>query len=133
MFKLLIDAYNAWSTDNASRLGAALAYYTVFSLAPLLIMVISISGLVFGTEAAQAELFARMETVVGVNSAQYIGSLIDSAHHSSATPEAAIIGALTLLVGALGIFGQLQDAFNTIWPVPPQPGFRFGLRRLLKE
>jgi membrane protein len=122
MWSLLKQSYDAWSEDKAPRLGAALAYYTIFSLAPLLIIMIGIAGLVFGEQAAHHELFAQIKDAVGGTSASAIEDLLKNTQQTGGSWLATVIGFVVLLVGATGLFVQLQDALNTIWKVAPKPG-----------
>jgi membrane protein len=119
---LLKQSYNAWSEDKAPRLGAALAYYTIFSLAPLLIIVIGIAGLVFGEQAAHGQLFREIKDTVGTGGASAIEDLLKNTQQTGGSWLATIIGFVVLLLGATGLFVQLQDALNTIWKVAPRPG-----------
>lgn len=119
---LLKEAFEKWSTDKAPRLGAALSYYTVFSLVPLLVLTISIAGLVFGTEAAQQAIMTQIESLVGPQSAAAIKQMLEIAQKPSSGMFASIIAVATLLLGASGVFAQLQDALNTIWGVEPKTG-----------
>jgi len=128
--RLLKVTFGEWRQHNAPRLGAALAYFTVFSLAPLLIITIAVAGLAFGQEAARGQVVEQFQSLLGVESAGLIETMIASACNPAASIPAAIIGIVTLLLGALGVFGQLQDALNTIWEVAPQPGR--GWRGLLR-
>lgn len=121
MFGLLKDTYSEWSTDKAPKLGAALAYYTVFSLAPLLVIAIAIAGFVFGQEAAQGEVVSQLAGLVGQDAAGTIQSMIQNASQTGAGTIATIIGIVTLLFTASGVFGELQDSLNTIWGVQPRP------------
>lgn len=123
---LITQTYAEWTKDNVPRLGAALAYYTVFSLAPLLIIVIAIAGLAFGQEAAQGRIVGQIQGLVGTDGARAIETMIEHARTESTGVIATIIGLFTLLFGASGAFGQLQDALNTIWDVTPKPGRGFG-------
>src|SRR5258708_7861716 len=117
---LCIDTYEGWSRNRGSRLAAALAFYAIFSLAPLLILAVTVAALVYGKDAAQGLINTQIEKNVGSAGAQVIESLLKhSARHSSGI--AAVMGVVTLLVGAIGIFTQLQDALNTIWGVVPDP------------
>jgi membrane protein len=100
--------------------GGALAYYTVFSLAPILAIVIAVAGAVFGPEAAQGEIVTQIRGLVGEEGATAIQSLIQSASRQGAGPRATIIGLLVLLSGSTSAFSQLQSALNTIWEVPAQ-------------
>jgi membrane protein len=130
-FGLLKAAVMEWNEDKAPRLGAALAYYTIFSLAPLLIIAIAVAGLVFGQEAAQGQIVDQFRALVGQSGAELIENMIAGARRPSTSILAAGIGLVTLLVGALGVFGQLQDALNTIWEVMPRPGR--GIPGLVKD
>jgi membrane protein len=123
LFDLLWKTYQAWADDKAPRLGAALAYYAVFSIAPLLVIVIAICGLVLGgEEAARQRVVAQLQASAGDAAAQAIDSLLVNTSDPKAGRIATIVGAVTLLLGALGVFVQLQDALNTIWKVTPRPG-----------
>jgi membrane protein len=122
LWELLQEAGNEWLEDKASRLGAALAYYTIFALAPLLLIVIAVAGFVFGEEAARGELFEQIRGLVGDQGAVAIEAMVANASQKESNTLATIIGVAMLLVGAAGLFGQLQDALNTIWEVQPKPG-----------
>ena len=119
---LLKEATNEWIEDRAQRLGAALAYYTIFALVPLLLVVISIAGMVFGHEAAQGEILRQIGGLVGERSAKTIQEMLRQAGQPKTGILGGVIGIGTLLVGASGLFGQLQDALNTVWGVKPKPG-----------
>ncbi len=119
---LLKDTFNEWNEHKAPRLGAALAYYTLFSIAPLLIVVIAMAGLVFGQRAAEGQLVGEIRGLVGDEGAKLIQSMIENARQPASSIAATLIGLATLLLGALGVFAQLQDALNTIWGVAPKPG-----------
>ena len=122
-FSLLKATVFEWLDDQAPMLGAALAYYTVFSLAPLLIITIAIAGLVFGAEAAQGQIFDQLRGLLGDASGKAMEEIVESA---SAEPKtgvvATVIGIVTLIFGASGVFGQLQASLNIIWGVQPKPG-----------
>ena len=122
---LLKEAASDWSFDRAPRLGAALAYYTVFSLVPLLVIIIALIGLVFGQEAAQSAILAQISNLVGEQSAAAIKDMIERASEPSTGVVATVIAIATLLFGASGFFGQLQDALNTVWGVEPKEGRGF--------
>jgi membrane protein len=120
---ILKKAGSDWMEDQAPTLGAALAYYTVFSLAPLLIIAIGIAGLVFGPEAAQGQIFDQLRGLLGEASAKSMQDMVENANAKPATGIfATVIGVVTLLFGASGVFGQLQTSLNTIWGVQPKPG-----------
>lgn len=121
-FGLLKDTFHEWSEDKAPRLGAALAYYSVFSIGPLLVIAIAVAGLIFGKEAARGEIVDEIKGTVGEPVALALQQMLANASDPGWGTGAAIIGIITLLFGASGVFGQLQDALNTIWKVEPKPG-----------
>jgi membrane protein len=122
-FPILKQAGLDWMEDQAPSLGAALAYYTVFSLAPLLIIAIAIAGLLFGREAAQGQIFDQLRGLLGEASGKEIQDMVQNANAKPATGlVATVIGVVTLLFGASGVFGQLQASLNAIWGVQPKPG-----------
>ncbi len=123
IFGILKKAASEWMEDQAPTLGAALAYYTVFSLAPLLIIIIGVAGLVFGPEAAQGQIFEQLRGLLGEAGAKSMQDLVENANAKPATGIfATVIGIVTLLFGASGVFGQLQTSLNAIWGVQPKPG-----------
>ncbi|MEH2456977.1 YihY/virulence factor BrkB family protein [Nostoc sp.] len=122
IWKLLQETFKEWSEDKASRLAAALAYYTIFSIAPLLIIVIAIAGAVFGEEAARGQIVGQIQGLVGKDGAQFIQTAIQNANKPHTGAIASIISVVVLLVGATGLFTELQDSLNTIWEVKPKPG-----------
>ena len=128
------DTFGDWSTDKCPRLGAALSYYTVFSLAPVLILVIAVAGLFLGREAAQGKIVENLAGMLGMDAAKLVQSAILKASSHDAGIRASVIGIVTLLVGATGVMVELQDALNTVWKVLPKPGAsvkRFVRARLL--
>ena len=112
-----------WSADDCLELGAALAYYTVFSLAPVLVIVIAVAGALFGEEAAQGEIVGQIRGLVGDEGASAIQSLVQSASRPGAGSRATLIGLLVLLFGSTSAFSQLQSSLNRIWDVPAQAHF----------
>lgn len=116
------DAGSQWVEDKAARLGAALAYYSIFSIAPLLVIAIAVAGFVFGPEAARGEVSRQVGQMVGEKGGEAIESMVEAANKPGAGTVATVLGVVMLLVGAAGLFGQLQDALNTIWEVRPKPG-----------
>ncbi|MEO0352304.1 MAG: YihY/virulence factor BrkB family protein [Cyanobacteria bacterium P01_A01_bin.15] len=131
---LLKSAIQAWQRDDASRLAAALAYYTTFSLAPVLVIVIAIAGAVFGQEAVQGELVNQLRGLLGQQGADVIQTLLSSTQTSSADgfwPTLISVG--LLIFGATNVFSQLQTSLNLIWNVtPPKQGpVQFVRTRLL--
>lgn len=138
MFNLLKQTVREWRDDAAPRLAASLAYYTTFSLAPLLILIIAIAGLVGGREAAQNQTMAEVQDLLGSDGRQFVQGMIESASRPTTGLTATLIGGVTLLFGALGVFGELQNSLNTIWEVKPKPAKnlwdgirRFVIKRLL--
>jgi len=131
LWDLVKQTVSDWSRDRAPRLGAALAYYMVFSIVPLLIIIIAIIGLVFGQEAAQASIMQQIAAVLGEQTAAAIQDMIQRANQPSTGVVSTVIAIGTLLLGASGFFGQLQDALNTVWGVEPKEGR--GLWGLIKD
>jgi membrane protein len=117
-WQLLKHAGQAWLDDYAPSMGAALAYYTVFSLAPLLLIVIAIAGLVFGADAARGEIFGQLRGLMGDDAAKGIEALLASVSKPSEGITATVIGVGVLVVGATTVFGELQDALDRIWRAP---------------
>jgi len=117
---LIKQTYTDALGDNVPRLAAALAFYTSFSIAPLLIIVIGIVALVLGHEGAVSGITAQVREFIGPKGAESIQSMLKHANKPGDGIVSAIIGLVTLFVGATGVFGQLQDALNTVWEVAPQ-------------
>jgi len=122
LIQLVKDTIKEWQDDQAARLAAAMAYYTTFSLAPLLVIVIAIAGMLGGRDAAQGQVMNQVEDLIGADGRQFVGSMIENASSSSSTGmTASMFGTVTLLIGALGAFNELQNALNRIWDVEPKP------------
>ena len=115
---LIKQTVAAWIDDYAPSMGAALSYYTVFSLAPMLLIVISVAGLVFGDEAARGEIFSQLRGLMGVDAAKTIEDLLTSVSEPKEGVAATTIGIVLLLIGATSVFGELQDALDRIWRAP---------------
>ncbi|WP_392530538.1 YihY/virulence factor BrkB family protein [Nostoc sp. C117] len=122
ILQLFQETFKEWSEDKASRLAAALAYYTIFSIAPLLIIVIAIAGAVFGEEAARGQIVGQIQGLVGKGGAEFIQTAITNANKPQTGAMASIISIVVLLLGATGLFTELQDSLNTIWEVKAKPG-----------
>jgi membrane protein len=122
LWQITKQAATDWVEDKAPRLGAALAYYAMFSLAPLLVIVLSVSGLVFGADAAEGALKGQLRDLLGDAGAQGVENMVHAARQPARGTLAMVFGVIVLLFGASGVFGQLQDALNTIWEVEPKPG-----------
>ena len=120
--KLLQETFQEWQEDKASRIAAALAYYTVFSLSPLLVIAIAIAGAFFGRETAQDEIIAQVTALVGEDGVKPVMMALNNMTEPKIRGIASLISIGVLLLGASGIFAQLQDALNTVWKVKPQPG-----------
>ena len=108
----------AWVDDYAPSMGAALSYYTLFSLAPMLLIVIAVAGMVFGDEAASGEIFGQLRGLMGTDAAKTIEDLLTSVSEPKKGVAATIIGIVLLLIGATSVFGELQDALDRIWRAP---------------
>ena len=113
---------NGYSDDRVPRMAAALSYYTIFSLAPLLVIAVAIAGFAFGEEAARGQLTAQFRNLVGVQGGEAAETMIQHAHQEGTSLIAALIGIITLLIGSTGVFGELQDSLNTIWKVRTKSG-----------
>ncbi len=124
-------AFNAWLEDHAPSMGAALAYYTLFSIAPLLLIVISVAGIWFGPDAARGEIFGQLSGLVGTAGASTIQELLQSVNKPAGGVAATLLGLVLMLVGATTVFAELQDALDRIWRAPARVGS--GLWTLLRS
>lgn len=120
-WSLASETLSSWSDDYASSMGAALAYYTMFSIAPLLLIVISVAGLFFGEQAARGEILAQLESLMGADGAHAVQALLASVNHPKAGLLATAFGVGALVVGATSVFGELQNALDRIWQAPQRP------------
>lgn len=118
---LLKDAFFAWDEDKAWRLGAALAYFTLFSLAPLLIIVITITSTVFGEQAVRGQIFSEIQGLIGVQGAQAVQKMLQNAYLSGSDLAATVFGVVMLIFGSTAVFVQLRDAINSIWHIAEKP------------
>ncbi len=132
---LLKEAFSEWQEDNASRLSAALAYYTTFSIAPLLVLIIAIAGLLGGHEAAHSQVLEQVGGLVGEEGKDFVESMLTSASKPRNGLLASAVGIVALLFGALGVFSELQNSLNTIWEVKPRPvkGLVQSMWRLIRQ
>jgi len=122
LWSLFRESFARWNEVKAPRLGAALAYYTVFSLAPLLIIAILVAGAIFGQTAAHDRILAQVTSLVGPQGAQGIVTLLDQRSFPGQSGGiATLVSLVTLALGAIGLFAALKDAFNTVWGVTPPP------------
>lgn len=117
---LLKHSVSSWSDDYAPSMGAALAYYTLFSVAPLLLIVISVAGLVFGPDAARGAIFDQLQGLIGPRGATAIEGLLQSVDKPSQGILNTIIGFVVLIVGATTVFNELQSDLDRIWRIPEQ-------------
>src|SRR5687768_8739182 len=129
--ELFTETLGEWYEDRAPRLGAALAYYMVFALAPGLIFIIGVAALVLGEEQARSQIIAEVRDLVGVHTAEALQATIESIRREGGGLLPTTLGVLTLLFGLWGVFGELQDALNTIWGVTTKPGR--GVLVIVKE
>lgn len=119
---LLKETGEAWIDDKASRLAAALAFYALLSLAPLLVLAVSVAGMVFGDEAARGQISAQIQGLVGAEAGDAIQAILAHSKQPGQGVLGTVLGAVVLLFGASGVFGELQDSLNTIWEVKAKPG-----------
>lgn len=122
---VLRRAIAGWWNDNVPHLGAALSYYTLFSLAPILIVAMSIAGLAFGDEAVRGEIVGQIDGLVGHDGAVAVQAMLEGASKPSSSIPATIIGVITFFLGATGAFLELQTALNAIWRVKPKASANF--------
>lgn len=117
---LLSAAARAWLADRAPTLGAALAYYTLFSMAPVLLIAIAVAGAVFGADTARTEILGQLQSLLGTEGAAAVAALLDNTQRSGQSGWAMAIGVLLLVVGATTVFAELQDSLDHIWRVDTQ-------------
>jgi membrane protein len=117
-WRLIKGATTAWVADYAPSMGAALSYYSIFSLAPLLLIVISIAGLVFGQEAVRGEVFMQLQGLLGNDASSAVEGLLASVSKPAEGAASSAIGVVLLILGATSVFGELQDALDRIWRAP---------------
>lgn len=131
IWEVLKNSFSGFSKDKITKMSGSLAYYTVFSMAPLLIIIISLSGLFLGQQAAEGKVYAQLAGFVGADTAAQLQEIIKNASLAGKSKIAAIIGAITLLVGATTVFAEIQDSINTIWGLKPKP--KKGWLKMLKN
>src|SRR5690348_2190021 len=129
------ESLDSWSKHKAPRLGASLAFYTLLSLTPLLLVVVAIVGLVFGHATAQREVIRQVQMLVGTQGARATEALLQASRNTTHGIIATIVGMVTLIFGASGVMIELRDALNTIWevPTPKLTGIKSRIRGYLKE
>jgi len=121
IWEILKAAFTGFSDDKIPKLSGALAYYTVFSMAPLLLVIISLCGIFLGREAVEGEVYRTLSGFMGNDTAAQLQQIIKNASFSGKGPMAATIGIATLLVGATTVFAEIQDSINSIWRIKPKP------------
>lgn len=132
-FGLLRQTFTEWTDDDVPRLGAALAFYSMLSIGPLLLIAIAVGGLVFGHDRSSAFMLTEMRTLLGPDGAGAIEDILTHSQSQTKSIAATVVGVVTLVISATGFFGQLQAALNTIWNVPKEQTsiFDFLHKRLL--
>jgi membrane protein len=120
--RMFRSALRAWWDDDAPRLGASLAYYTLFAIAPILLVATAIAGMVFGAEAVRGEIVGQLDQLIGREGARAVQSLLEGASQRRTGIVATAFGSIAFVVAATGAFLELQGALNTIWRVKPNPG-----------
>jgi membrane protein len=118
--RILGRALAGWWNDNVPRLGASLAYYTLFALAPILVVAIAIGGLIFGQEAVRGEIVGQIQGLTGREGAEAVQAMLEGASRPSSSVAATAVGIVTFFLGATGAFLELQTSLNTIWGVTPK-------------
>jgi membrane protein len=116
--RLFKQVGNSWLDDYAPSMGAALAFYTLFSMAPLMLIVVSVAGLVFGEDAARGEIQNQLQSLMGARGASAVQDLLTSVDKPAQGMAATVLGVVLLLIGATTVFGELQDAMDRIWRAP---------------
>jgi membrane protein len=122
ILRMFGSAARAWWDDDALRLGASLAYYTLFAIAPILLVATAIAGMVFGAEAVNGEIVGQLDHLIGREGARAVQSLLEGASQRRTGIFATVVGSVTFVVAATGAFLELQAALNTIWRVQVKPG-----------
>jgi membrane protein len=120
-----------WNEDGVPHLAAAIAYYTAFALAPVLVIAMAVAGLLFDRAQVRGEILGQMQDMLGAAGADLIGTLLDAASQQGRSLRALVVGVAAIILAASGLFGELQYALNTVWDVAPRPGR--GLLGLLKD
>lgn len=121
IFSVLKSAFSGFGDDKVTKLSGSLAYYTVFSMGPLLIVIISLCGLFLGREAVEGKIYTQLAGFVGADTAASLQEIIKNASLAGKSKIAAIIGGITLVIGATTVFAEIQDSINTIWGLKPKP------------
>lgn len=131
MWPALKDSFKGFSNDKVTKLSASLAYYTIFSLGPMLIVIIFLCSIFLGQEAAQGNIYDQVKSFIGPDAAGQIQTIIKNAAISGKGTVAATIGIITLLIGATTVFGEIQDSINSIWGIKPKP--KVGIMKMMRN
>lgn len=129
--KILKNTLKGFTEDKGLKLSASLSYYTLFSLAPLLLLVISLAGVIFGQKASEGRIFEEINGLIGNEAAQQVQQIIRNLQLSGKSTISAIVGGVTLVIGATTVFGEIQDSINIIWRVKAKP--KKGWLKLIKD
>ena len=130
-FKILKNTFTGFMADKGLKLSASLSYYTLFSLAPLLLLIISLAGVIFGQTASEGRIFDEINGLIGAEAATQVQQIIRNLQLSGKSTLSAIIGGITLVIGATTVFGEIQDSINMIWRVKAKP--KRGWLKMLKD
>lgn len=133
-FNILKGTASAFNEDNCIKLSASLSYYTIFSIGPLLIIIISLSAMFYGREAVQGRLYGQISGLIGSDAALQIQEIIKKSQHANKSFIGTVIGTVVLVIGATGIFTEIQDSINYIWSLRAKPKrgiIKFFINRLL--
>lgn len=122
LLSLVKQSINGWVEDRAASMGAALAYYTMFSIAPLLLIVVTVAGFVFGDEAARGAVFVQLAGLIGTSGAEMVEAMLKGAHDSNKALLSAVVSAVTLFIGATTVFAELQTDLDLIWKAQSRSG-----------
>jgi membrane protein len=121
-YELVRDTVTEWSQDRVPRMGAALACYSAFSVAPLVLLVIAVASRIFTEDQVREAILGELTRTFGEPVARTVAGIVTNAEHTGSATTATVVSILTLLFGASGVFGELQDSLNSIWKVQPKPG-----------
>ena len=133
-FNILKGTASAFNEDNCIKLAASLSYYTIFSIGPLLIIIISLSAMFYGREAVQGRLYGQISGLIGSDAALQIQEIIKKTQHANKSFIGTVVGTVVLVIGATGIFTEIQDSINYIWSLRAKPKrgiIKFFINRLL--
>lgn len=131
LFRLAKESFAEWNRDKALRLGAALSFYTIVSLPPMLVILVAAAAVVFGKDAVRERIVTQLGGLIGDHGRELISGMLSGQSRPRSSVPASIFGVLLLVFGASGVFAQLRDALNTIWHVEEKPGG--GIAKIVKE